>query len=89
MPFYLYILRSISTGRFYVGHAENLARRVAEHSHNRVPSTRHRGPWELVYSEEFATRGEAAQRERALKRMKSHAWLEQVARASRADREGR
>ena len=89
MPFYLYVLRSISTGRFYIGHTENLARRVSEHNSNRTPSTRNRGPWELVYSEEFATRSEATQRERALTRMKSHAWIEQVARASRCYREGR
>jgi putative endonuclease len=89
MPFYLYILRSASTGRFYIGHAGDVARRVSEHNRNRTPSTRNRGPWELVYSEEFATRSAATQRERALKRMKSHAWIEQVARASRCYREGR
>ena len=89
MPFYLYVLRSASTGRFYIGHAGDVARRLAEHNSQRVISTRNRGPWELVYSEEFATRSEAAQRERALKRMKSHAWLEQLARASRCYREGR
>ena len=89
MPFYLYVLRSISTGRFYIGHTENLARRLAEHNSQRVSSTRNRGPWELVYSEEFATRSQASRRERAVKKMKSHAWIEQVARASRCYREGR
>ncbi len=89
MPFYVYILRSVSTGKFYIGQSEDPARRLAEHNHQRTPSTRNRGPWELVYTEEFATRAEASRRERALKKMKSHASTENLARASRSDREGR
>ncbi len=83
MPFQVYILRSQSTGRFYVGHAENLAKRVFEHNNNRTPSIKNRGPWELVYSEQFGTRAEASHRERQIKRMKSRRWIEHVVRASR------
>ncbi|MBI1983831.1 MAG: GIY-YIG nuclease family protein [Acidobacteria bacterium] len=89
MPFSLYILRSTSTGKFYVGHSEHPARRVTEHNYNRSAWTRNRGPWELVYTEKFATRWEASRRERTVKKMKSHAWIEELARASRSDREGR
>jgi putative endonuclease len=83
MAYYAYVLRSISTGRFYIGHSGNLARRLADHNRNHTISIKNRGPWELIYSEEFATRAEAASRERQMKRMKSHRWVEQVARASR------
>jgi len=83
MAFHLYILRSASTGKFYVGHTESLTRRILEHNRYRTPSTKNRGPWELVYSEGFSTRSEASQREREIKAMKSHAWIEQLARASR------
>ena len=83
MPFYMYILRSASTGKFYVGHTENLTKRIVEHNSNRAASTKNRGPWGLVYWEEFATRSEASRRERAIKGKKSHAWIEQMARASR------
>jgi len=83
MSFYLYILRSRSTGKFYVGHTENVVKRLSEHNQDRSPSTRRRGPWQLVYTEEFATRSEASRRERAVKKMKSHAWIEELARASR------
>ena len=89
MPFYMYVLRSAATRKFYVGHSEDPARRLTEHNHDRSPSTRNRGPWELVYTEEFATRAEASRRERAVKKMKSHAGIEALARASRSDREGR
>ncbi|MFI5126986.1 MAG: GIY-YIG nuclease family protein [Candidatus Acidiferrales bacterium] len=83
MPFHAYILRSLSTGRFYIGHTENLAKRLREHYNNRTISIRNRGPWELFYSEEFATRTEAIRRERQIKNMKSHTWIEKLARASR------
>ncbi len=83
MPFNMYILRSASTGKFYVGRTENLTKRLFEHNRNRTHSIRNRGPWKLVYSEEFPTRSEAGRRERQVKRMKSHKWIEQLVRASR------
>jgi len=83
MIFHTYILRSIATGRFYVGHTENLTKRVYEHNNNRTSSIKNRGRWELVHAEEFATRSEAMRRELQIKKMKSHKWIEQLARASR------
>jgi putative endonuclease len=83
MPYHVYVLRSASNGRFYVGHTENLAKRIFEHNNNRTLSIRNRGPWELFYSEEFRTRGAAMKREREIKKMKSHRYIESLARASR------
>jgi putative endonuclease len=79
MPFHTYVLRSASSGKYYVGHTENLSQRILEHNSNRAPSTKNRGPWELVHSEEFSTRSEASRRERQIKGMKSRAWIEQLA----------
>ena len=67
MAFHVYVLRSLSTGRFYVGHTENLARRISEHNKNRTTSIKNRGPWAFFYSEEYATRSEASRREREIK----------------------
>jgi putative endonuclease len=83
MPFHVYILQSRSTGRYYVGHTENLTKRVFEHNNNRTDAIKNRGPWDLVYSEEYTTRSEASRRERQMKKMKSHAWIERLVRASR------
>ncbi len=83
MAFQMYILRSSSTGRFYVGHTGDLTKRLFEHTHRRSPSTRDRGPWELVHAEQFPTRAQASRRERQVKSMKSHTWVEQLVRASR------
>jgi putative endonuclease len=84
MPFWVYILRSSSAGRFYVGQTDDLTRRLFDHNNNRTVSIKNRGPWELVYSEQYAARAEAVRRERHIKRMKCSVWIEQlVAKASR------
>ena len=68
MLFYVYILRSLRTDRLYVGHTDDLARRLLEHNEKRGGRfTRSRGPWQLVYSEKHADRSSAARRERFLK----------------------
>ena len=67
----LYILRSESSGRFYVGSTDDMERRLSEHQRGQTPSTRGRGPWKLVYTEKFATLLEARRRELEIKRWKS------------------
>jgi putative endonuclease len=83
MPFYLYILQSQSTSRFYVGQAQDLDERVAYHNANYSKSLKNRGPWQLVYREEYATRGEAVRRERQIKSWKDRAMIQRLVSASR------
>jgi predicted GIY-YIG superfamily endonuclease len=40
MAYYAYILRSQSSGQFYIGHTEDLRKRIVEHNNNRTRSTR-------------------------------------------------
>ncbi|MEN8262279.1 MAG: GIY-YIG nuclease family protein [Nitrospirota bacterium] len=63
MGFYVYALKSKSTGRSYIGHSKELNNRVAEHNADKGKSTRGRGPWELVYYEEYESRSDAIKRE--------------------------
>ena len=78
--FWIYILRSESTGRTYVGQTSDLARRVAEHNdpqHSKVKyTTKHQGPWLLIHSEQFETRSEAMRREKWLKSGAGREWIE-------------
>jgi putative endonuclease len=67
MLYHVYILRSRKDKNLYVGHTQNLEKRIRAHNSRRVRSTRHRAPLDLMYSEEFHTRGEAIKRERYLK----------------------
>ncbi|MFW6106863.1 MAG: GIY-YIG nuclease family protein [bacterium] len=65
---HVYILRSLRTGKLYVGHTKDLSRRLAEHNTGQGGRySRHNGPWELVHSEVHPNRSEAMRREKYLK----------------------
>ena len=74
----VYILRSESTRRFYVGCAEDPSARLAEHQRGQTTSTRGRGPWSLAYQEHFGTLAEARRRERQIKSWKSHRSIQEL-----------
>jgi putative endonuclease len=67
MPYFVYILKSESTGTSYIGHTSNLEKRLIEHNNGKSISTRKKRPWKLIYQEEYQTRSEAVQRERYFK----------------------
>lgn len=73
-----YILRSLKNGTHYVGHTDDLHRRVSEHNNGLSRYTRHRGPWVLVYMREFKTRADAMEWERKVKARKSREYIEQL-----------
>ncbi|MGH9686516.1 MAG: GIY-YIG nuclease family protein [Candidatus Acidiferrales bacterium] len=68
--YHVYILQSVSSGRYYVGQTVDLVSRVAYHNANYSKSLKNRGPWKLLYSEKYATRAEAMRRERQIKSWK-------------------
>jgi predicted GIY-YIG superfamily endonuclease len=66
LMFHVYVLEN-SKGRLYIGHTEDLDRRL--HQHNSPEGKEHlgkythrNGPWSLVGSESYATRSEAMRR---------------------------
>jgi putative endonuclease len=64
---YVYVLRSLSDQRFYVGLTNKLPARVEAHNAGLVMSTRRRAPLELIYWEGCLNRSDAARREKYLK----------------------
>ena len=67
MTFWTYMLHCRG-GTFYVGHTDDLERRIAEHSSGLLPGfTRDRLPVELVWSAEAPARVEALALEQKLK----------------------
>ena len=67
MQFWTYILRC-ADGSYYVGHTDDLERRVAQHAEGSFCGyTAERRPITLVYAEEFDSRDEAFRRERQIK----------------------
>ncbi len=83
MRFFVYILQSLTTGRYYVGQTAHLEERLAYHNANYSRSLKNRGPWELIRLEAYATRSEAVRRERHIKRQKDRSFIEALGTASR------
>jgi putative endonuclease len=65
--FYVYVLRSQKTGRRYIGHCENLDRRLIQHNSGGTKATQYGKPWVLAYSEPYQSRTAAVRRELFLK----------------------
>ncbi|HEY5534834.1 MAG TPA: GIY-YIG nuclease family protein [Ignavibacteria bacterium] len=42
--FCTYVLKSIKNDRFYVGHTQNIEKRLQEHNNNESKSTKNKGP---------------------------------------------
>jgi len=78
MAYWVYILRSESTGQYYVGHTNDLDDRLRRHNEGRTEVNKGRGPWQLLYQEGFPTRQAAVARERAIKRQKSRRFIERL-----------
>ena len=65
--FYVYILKCADNS-YYVGHADDLESRIAQHSSGEYACyTITRLPIEVVYVEDFASRAEAIDAERKIK----------------------
>src|SRR5713101_349025 len=78
MSFHVYILLSETTNRYYVGQTQDVKERLAYHNANYSKSLRNRGPWQLVYQEEYKTRGQAMRRERQIKSWKDRGMIERL-----------
>jgi len=63
----LYLLLSLKDKRTYIGHTNNLERRLNEHNSGKVKSTKHRRPLILFYVERFKTVAEAKKQEKYYK----------------------
>ena len=71
--FWVYVLQSATCGRYYCGHTDDLARRVAQHNDPAYRSSRTTkrwpGPWRLVWqSAGLPTRAAAVTLERRVKK---------------------
>ena len=71
----LYILHSKSIDHFYVGYTNDFERRISEHNRIKGKFTDAGIPWVLVYSESFASKKAAMDREKFIKSRKSKTFI--------------
>lgn len=74
MIYFVYILRN-ENNQIYIGQTNNIDDRLRRHNSNYQKYTKNKGPWTLLYREEFATRAEAMLREKHLKGGKGREWI--------------
>lgn len=74
----MYILQSEKDGRYYIGSTDDLGKRLARHNSGYSRYTKNRGPFKLVYKEEFASRSNAKKREYYIKSLKSRPAIEKL-----------
>jgi len=57
--YFVYLLKSLVDGNYYIGQTDNIEKRLKEHNDGKVKSTKSRRPLELIGYEEYKTRNEA------------------------------
>ncbi len=66
--FYVYLIRSLTSGIVYVGMSKNVEQRLSEHNKGKSTFTKGHLPFELIYQEGPYETKEARIREKQLKR---------------------
>jgi len=76
--YYAYVIRN-AAGVLYKGFTSDLEKRLQQHNaHNFDSYTSGRGPWTLVYKEEFSSEREARQKEKFLKSGQGREFLKRI-----------
>ncbi|MGE5042051.1 MAG: GIY-YIG nuclease family protein [Candidatus Levyibacteriota bacterium] len=65
--YYVYVLKSLRSHKFYTGYTSNLRKRFSQHQNDQSTYTKGRGPFELIYYEASMNEGDAIAREKYLK----------------------
>ena len=66
--YYVYVLKSTTANRVYVGVSEDPQRRLQEHNFGKTRSTKPYVPYKIIYLEKYSDKKIALQRERQIKR---------------------
>jgi putative endonuclease len=71
--YYIYILFSLKTNKYYIGSTDDLARRLKHHNAGSTPSTKGGAPdWVIRYTETVTDSPTAFKRELEIKRQELH-----------------
>lgn len=80
MNFVVYVIRSESTGKIYIGQTIDINKRLLRHNKvlktkNKSYTSKNKGPWILIYTEPFNSRSEAIKKEKLYKSHQGRNWL--------------
>jgi predicted GIY-YIG superfamily endonuclease len=63
----VYVLSSAVDGSYYKGMTQNIGSRLEQHNAGKTKSTKSKRPWQVIYTEKYATAAEARAREKYFK----------------------
>ena len=78
MAYYIYIIKSERTNRYYTGYSKYPHKRLIRHNTRATRNTQTGIPWRLVYVERFEDKHSAIMREIEIKRIKSRQYIEDL-----------
>ncbi|MFA7159227.1 MAG: GIY-YIG nuclease family protein [Kiritimatiellia bacterium] len=78
MSWFIYIIRSKLTGRYYRGCCEDFEKRLTEHNSGKTRSTKAYHPWVKIYIETFENKTDALKREKYFKTRSGYRCLKQM-----------
>ena len=81
LHYFVYIIKSLKNGKYYIGQTRELSKRLYEHNHGKVKSTKAYRPYEMIHTEIFSTRRDARKRELHLKSPKGWQELQTIKKA--------
>ena len=73
--YYTYIIESITNQRWYIGHTNDIDRRLSEHNSGQNKSTKGKGPWKLIFLKRFDSNLDANRFELRLKRFRNKKFI--------------
>ena len=74
----VYILKSESNGKYYIGSTNDWVRRESEHNRGHSKFTKEAGPFKLVFKQDFETLLAARKIELKLKKFKSRRIIDKI-----------
>ncbi|OGK20295.1 excinuclease ABC subunit C [Candidatus Roizmanbacteria bacterium RIFCSPHIGHO2_02_FULL_37_13b] len=76
--YYTYVLESLKDKSLYKGYTDNLKRRLQEHNHREVDSTKYKIPWKVIYYEAYLNQQDATSREKFFKTQWGRNYLRRI-----------
>jgi putative endonuclease len=73
--YYVYIIESISTGKWYFGFTNELDQRLEAHNKGLNKSTNNRGPWKYIFQRSFESKSGALSFELYLKKTRNKIYI--------------
>jgi len=87
MAYWVYIIQSQSTAKYYCGYSENVERRLRQHNDPGYRGSRttkvFQGPWGIIWTKKCADRSEAVILERKIKKRGISRYMQNQLAASR------